>query len=126
MDEEKITLERMSLFSDAVFAVIVTIMVLELKAPEEAEFSALLPLWPTAISYVVSYLFIATMDKSSPPYVVRRTSGAEIDMNQLRSSIHGVAPTLCDRLGCGNPARFLPGCVLRRAVCVHRHCLQRL
>jgi uncharacterized membrane protein len=34
---------------------------LELKAPEEAEFSALLPLWPTAISYVVSYLFIATM-----------------------------------------------------------------
>ena len=61
MDEEKITLERMSLFSDAVFAVIVTIMVLELKAPEEAEFSALLPLWPTAISYVVSYLFIATM-----------------------------------------------------------------
>lgn len=34
-------------------------MVLELKAPEEATFSALLPLWPTAISYAVSYLFIA-------------------------------------------------------------------
>jgi uncharacterized membrane protein len=42
-----------------VFAVIVTIMVLELKAPDEAAFSALWPLWPTAISYAVSYLFIA-------------------------------------------------------------------
>jgi uncharacterized membrane protein len=42
-----------------VFAVIVTIMVLELKAPEEASFSALWPLWPTAISYGVSYVFIA-------------------------------------------------------------------
>jgi uncharacterized membrane protein len=42
-----------------VFAVIVTVMVLELKAPEEAAFSALWPLWPTAISYAVSYLFIA-------------------------------------------------------------------
>jgi uncharacterized membrane protein len=34
-------------------------MVLELKAPDQASFSALLPLWPTAISYAVSYLFIA-------------------------------------------------------------------
>jgi uncharacterized membrane protein len=34
-------------------------MVLELKAPEEASLAALLPLWPTAISYGVSYLFIA-------------------------------------------------------------------
>jgi uncharacterized membrane protein len=39
--------------------VIVTIMVLELKAPDEPAFSALWPLWPTAISYAVSYLFIA-------------------------------------------------------------------
>jgi uncharacterized membrane protein len=57
--EEKLSAERLTLFSDAVFAVIVTIMVLELKAPEEAAFSALWPLWPTAVSYVVSYLFIA-------------------------------------------------------------------
>jgi len=42
-----------------VFAVIVTIMVLELRAPEEPAFSALWPLWPTAISYAVSYVFIA-------------------------------------------------------------------
>ena len=59
MPEEKITADRLAMFSDAVFAVIVTIMVLELKAPEEAAFSALLPLWPIVISYAVSYLFIA-------------------------------------------------------------------
>jgi uncharacterized membrane protein len=56
---EKITGDRLATYSDAVFAVIVTIMVLKLKAPEQASFSALWPLWPTAISYAVSYLFIA-------------------------------------------------------------------
>ena len=59
MNEEKLTSERLSAFSDAVFAVIVTIMVLELEAPEEPTFSALVSLWPTAIGYAVSYLFIA-------------------------------------------------------------------
>jgi uncharacterized membrane protein len=59
MHEEKITADRLATYSDAVFAVIVTIMVLELKAPDQATFSDLWPLWPTAISYAVSYLFIA-------------------------------------------------------------------
>ncbi len=59
MREEKETAHRLAAYSDAVFAVIVTVMVLELRAPEQAAFSALWPLWPTAISYAVSYLFIA-------------------------------------------------------------------
>jgi len=59
MREEKITADRLAAYSDAVFAVIVTIMVLELRAPDQPVFSALWPLWPTAISYAVSYLFIA-------------------------------------------------------------------
>jgi uncharacterized membrane protein len=53
------TADRLTAFSDAVFAVIVTIMVLELKAPEEPEFSALWSLRSTAVSYVVTYIFIA-------------------------------------------------------------------
>jgi len=59
MRGRKTTADRMGAFSDAVIAVIITIMVLELKAPDTASFAALLPLWPTAISYAVSYLFIA-------------------------------------------------------------------
>ena len=59
MREEKEKTHRLAAYSDAVFAVIVTIMVLELRAPDQPTFSALWPLWPTAISYAVSYLFIA-------------------------------------------------------------------
>jgi len=59
MREEEVTAHRLAAYSDAVFAVIVTVMVLELRAPDEPAFSALWPLWPTAISYAVSYLFIA-------------------------------------------------------------------
>ncbi|WP_244438510.1 TMEM175 family protein [Mycolicibacterium septicum] len=51
--------ERVALFSDAVFAVLITILVLELKPPSADTFGALLTLWPTALSYAVSYLFIA-------------------------------------------------------------------
>ena len=51
--------DRLSAFSDAVFAVIITILVLELKPPRSPGFDALVSLWPTAVSYAVSYLFIA-------------------------------------------------------------------
>ena len=57
--EETVTSERMNAFSDGVFAVIITILVLELRPPKEASFGALLELWPTALSYAISYLFIA-------------------------------------------------------------------
>ena len=50
---------RLASFSDAVFAVIITIMVLELKPPGQPTLAALRPLWPTALSYLVSYYFIA-------------------------------------------------------------------
>ena len=53
------TPERLGAFSDGVFSIIITIMVLELKPPPEPSFAALLPLWPTGVSYAVSYLFIA-------------------------------------------------------------------
>ena len=59
MHSRKPTPERLAAFSDGVFAVIITIMVLELRPPEQPSFSALLPLWPTMLSYAVSYLFIA-------------------------------------------------------------------
>jgi len=51
--------ERVAAFSDGVFAVISTIMVLELKPPHQDTFEALAQLWPMLLSYAVSYLFIA-------------------------------------------------------------------
>jgi uncharacterized membrane protein len=53
------TPERLSAFSDGVFAVLITVLVLELRPPEIPTFKALLELWPTWLSYAVSYLFIA-------------------------------------------------------------------
>jgi uncharacterized membrane protein len=55
----KRTPERLSTFSDAVFAVLITVLVLDLRPPELPTFRALLSIWPTWLSYAVSYLFIA-------------------------------------------------------------------
>ena len=51
--------ERLILFSDAVFAIIITLLVLELRPPHSASWQALAGLWPSALSYAVSYLFLA-------------------------------------------------------------------
>jgi uncharacterized membrane protein len=53
------TPERLSTFSDGVFAVLITVLVLELRPPERPTFEALLSQWPTWLSYAVRYLFIA-------------------------------------------------------------------
>ncbi len=51
--------ERLTMFSDGVIAIIITIMVLELKAPHSAEPAALLALAPVFLSYVLSFVYVA-------------------------------------------------------------------
>ncbi len=49
---------RLEAFSDGVIAIIITIMVLELRPPHEATWSALQPLIPAGLSYVLSFIMI--------------------------------------------------------------------
>jgi uncharacterized membrane protein len=49
---------RLEAFSDGVIAVIITIMVLELKAPRRSELVALGPVIPAFLSYVLSFVFV--------------------------------------------------------------------
>ena len=50
---------RLEAFSDGVIAIIITIMVLELRAPHGSEVGVLMPLLPAFLSYVLSFIHIA-------------------------------------------------------------------
>src|SRR5215813_2744655 len=50
--------DRLAAFSDGVFAIIITIMVLELKVPHGTGWHDLLALWPTFLSYVLSFIYV--------------------------------------------------------------------
>ena len=52
------TRNRMEAFSDGVIAIIITIMVLELRVPHEANLAALRPLLPVFLSYVLSFIYL--------------------------------------------------------------------
>lgn len=51
---------RLETFSDGVIAIIITIMVLELRPPEGSQLDSLLPLWPTFLSYLLSFALLGT------------------------------------------------------------------
>ncbi|MGH9931106.1 MAG: TMEM175 family protein, partial [Pyrinomonadaceae bacterium] len=52
------TTNRMEAFSDGVIAIIITIMVLELRVPHEANLAALQPLVPVLLSYLLSFVIL--------------------------------------------------------------------
>ncbi len=49
---------RLEAFSDGVIAILITIMVLELKVPEGADWAAIRPLVPVFLTYVLSFVFL--------------------------------------------------------------------
>jgi uncharacterized membrane protein len=51
--------DRLAAFSDGVIAIIITIMVLELKIPHGADWAALKTLTPSLVSYVLSFVYVA-------------------------------------------------------------------
>ena len=49
---------RLEAFSDGVIAIVITVMVLELKVPHNESFEALFGLWPVFFSYVLSFVYV--------------------------------------------------------------------
>ncbi len=49
---------RLEAFSDGVLAILITIMVLEMKAPEEVDLAALMPVLPVFLCYVLSFVYL--------------------------------------------------------------------
>lgn len=74
---------RMEAFSDAVFAIIITIMVLELKVPHGIELTALRALLPVFLSYVLSFIYLGIYWNNHHHLlsVVHQVSGATLWAN---------------------------------------------
>jgi uncharacterized membrane protein len=51
--------ERLAAFSDGVIAIVITIMVLELKVPEGDDWASLAQLWPVFSAYILSFIYLA-------------------------------------------------------------------
>jgi uncharacterized membrane protein len=80
-----VTTGRLEAFSDGVMAIIITIMVLELKVPHGADFSALRPLIPVLLSYVLSFIYLGIYwnNHHHMMHVVHRVSGGVLWANLL-------------------------------------------
>jgi uncharacterized membrane protein len=74
---------RLEAFSDGVIAIIITIMVLELKAPHGASLEELRPLLPTFFSYLLSFVFIGIYWNNHHHLlqIVKQTNGAVLWAN---------------------------------------------
>ena len=58
-EQHAMTKGRLEAFTDGVIAILITILVLELRAPHGADLAALEPLAPTVLSYILSFIYIA-------------------------------------------------------------------
>src|SRR5690242_10664207 len=92
--------ERLAAFSDGVFAVLITVLVLELRPPEKPTLEALLALWPTWLSYAVSYVFIAIVWANHHHllrYATEVTARlSSVDVAQFCAPVFGVAASTLD------------------------------
>ena len=74
---------RLEAFSDAVLAIIITIMVLEFKVPEGKDLKALKLLWPKFLSYILSFIYLAIYwnNHHHMMHAVNRINGAVLWTN---------------------------------------------
>jgi hypothetical protein len=94
---------RLEAFSDGVLAILITIMVLELKVPRGGEFASLRPLVPVFLSYVLSFIY---RKRSGPPSGRLTLSRREAvrDANDV-GLLLALAPDQPSNDGTGRPSR---------------------
>jgi uncharacterized membrane protein len=100
---------RLEAFSDGVIAVIITIMVLDLKAPVGTDFKSLHAIVPTLATYVVSFIFIGIY-WNNHHHMLRASAG--IDGRSMWANLHllfwlSLAPFTTSWLG-ANPTAAVP------------------
>ncbi len=78
------TRNRLEAFSDAVIAIVLTIMVLELKVPHDPSWGALRALWPILLSYLMSFIYIGIYwnNHHHMLHAVQHVNGAVLWANQ--------------------------------------------
>jgi uncharacterized membrane protein len=59
---------RLEAFSDGVIAILITIMVLELKVPHGGGLDAIAPLYPVFLSYVLSFIYLIAITHFASKY----------------------------------------------------------
>ena len=97
---------RLEAFSDGVIAIIITIMVLELKVPHGEDWSALLPLIPVFLSYVLSFVYLGIYWNNHHHMLQGRAAGRrQRAVGQPASALLAVADALRHRLDGREPFR---------------------
>lgn len=76
---------RLEAFSDGVIAIIITIMVLELKVPHGPTLAALLPMWPLFFSYALSFVYVGIYWNNHHQLLQRAT---HVDGRALWANLH--------------------------------------
>jgi hypothetical protein len=116
--------ERLTAFSDGVFSVIITIMVLDLKPPAQAKLSALLPLWAYCFE-LSGQLSVRChhLDQPSPPLAFCAQCYTKAHMVEFCTSVHDFTRTLFDCLDCRYKARCRPGPFLCSGIRNGQYCV---
>jgi uncharacterized membrane protein len=115
---------RLEAFSDGVFAVIITIMVLEMKVPHGADLAALRPILPVFLSYILSFVFLGIYwnNHHHMLHAVRQIRGPTLWANLHLLFWLSLTPFVTDWMGENNFATWpvlLYGVVLICAACAY-------
>jgi uncharacterized membrane protein len=99
---------RIEAFSDGVIAIIITIMVLELKPPHEPTWTALCAMWPKLLSYLLSFAFVGVYwtNHHHLVHTLRNAGGAVIWLNLHLLLWMSIIPLVTAWLGETYPSSF--------------------